>query len=379
MLKRLIIISGVTNNNFETVNTGFNRILHEYVKYCEELIHVGPGDKNFGYKKGNKFSLYTYPGYSKKNQIKRFYWLFFKSKKTIINTLNELNYDRKVDHIQIRLPDILTFFISIHLKKLLNKSFYMASDWFLAVKFNYPLFAIPAFILDKIQTKLISNEIVICTGDSLSEKYSKSLSYAYYSSTHEKSFPKNSSRFTNKIIYVGTLEPRKRVIDLIKAFNISDFLKNNITLNIIGSGSQKDRLISYVKERNISSIFFRGKINDYNILKKYYYESDLLVLPSLAEGTPRVFGEALSNGCLVSGVRDVSSNNKILKYSNGGFLFNPKDSKSISKIIEDLYKCDKNELLRLRKNANSYAKNHTISKEVNKMFDFINNNINSNI
>jgi len=91
-----------------------------------------------------------------------------------------------------------------------------------------------------------------------------------------KAFENNNK---TKILFVGSLDKRKQIDILIKAFsNILDRIPKNIQLTIIGHGVEYNKLIELVNYLQLNHrVIFLGRINDPKELKKYYTESFLSV------------------------------------------------------------------------------------------------------
>jgi glycosyltransferase involved in cell wall biosynthesis len=89
------------------------------------------------------------------------------------------------------------------------------------------------------------------------------------------------------LVFVGSLSERKGVIKLINNIKVS----KSFSLLIIGEGPLKD-IIENLSNK-IKSIHYVGKVINPTI---YIKNSDILVLPSEAEGLPLVILEALSVG-----------------------------------------------------------------------------------
>ncbi len=81
-----------------------------------------------------------------------------------------------------------------------------------------------------------------------------------------------------RLLYVGVVEKRKKVEELIKYVTKLNELSNSrkFVLNIIGGGNQLEYLRNlYDSQETV----FHGPIYDKEMLKKFYFESDLFVLP----------------------------------------------------------------------------------------------------
>lgn len=103
-------------------------------------------------------------------------------------------------------------------------------------------------------------------------------------------------------LYVGRLEQRKCVNDILDAFAIVKKTVPNATLTIVGDGSYKNELSQ--KYSNIAT--FTGYIND---PIDYYEQADIFVFASEHEGCPNVVLEAAAHGmaCIatdIDGIKD---------------------------------------------------------------------------
>ena len=131
---------------------------------------------------------------------------------------------------------------------------------------------------------------------------------------------KKKINFSKRIsfVYVGGLNYRKDPFSLIKAFEKICF-NNNSLLHIIGNGPLQNKIYHYIKKKNLTNhVILHGFLEcPYSIVS----ESDVFVLPSHSEGTPRAAMEALFLGipCVL---RDVEGNSELIdKDLNNGELF----------------------------------------------------------
>ncbi len=82
-----------------------------------------------------------------------------------------------------------------------------------------------------------------------------------------------------KLLYVGAIEERKKIKELIDIVIQANREGKKFTLTVIGGGSHLNFLKQYVLENAVTCIDFTGPIYDKENLKKYYFNSDLFVLP----------------------------------------------------------------------------------------------------
>jgi len=80
-----------------------------------------------------------------------------------------------------------------------------------------------------------------------------------------------------KLLYVGIVENRKKIKDLIEIVLQLNEKINRFSLTIIGSGDNLEELKEEYKTN--SEIKFLGAIYDFDKLKSYYFKSDLFILP----------------------------------------------------------------------------------------------------
>jgi len=86
------------------------------------------------------------------------------------------------------------------------------------------------------------------------------------------------------ILFIGSIEKRKKIIELIDAFlEAYNFFNKKIKLMIIGEGSEKENLENYVNSSLLKEkIEFKGAIIESNILEKYYKRAIVSVSPGQA-------------------------------------------------------------------------------------------------
>lgn len=173
--------------------------------------------------------------------------------------------------------------------------------------------------------------------------------------------PLNNKKTNNKILLlsVGRLEKQKNYINLIKALRGID-----IDLLIIGRGSLKQKILDVAKKEKVSlRIIDKVKNSD---MPKIYNEADLFILPSLAEGHPKVLLEACACGLPVIATR-IKGVVDIIRNKKNGILIQ-QNNYSIARAIK-LLMSDKKLANRLSKNAQALMEakfnlKHLIKKEI---------------
>ncbi len=138
---------------------------------------------------------------------------------------------------------------------------------------------------------------------------------------NKKFFNNSISQINTKYLYVGSYSDRKNVLELVECFVKFKKKYTNISLDMYGAGPLRRSLDKLILNLGADTYIF---VHDHSkdIEKKYSFY-DVLVLPSLSEGTPRVALEALFNGlrCILRNVDGASE----FYDSENVFLFNDND------------------------------------------------------
>lgn len=135
--------------------------------------------------------------------------------------------------------------------------------------------------------------------------------------------------------YTGGVEKRKKLELLFNAVKYIELESLNIACFIVGDGPALEFYKQYVKEKNISKVYFWGrKIED---VHKYFAMSDLFILPS--EGG-LLINDAFSVGKPIIATEEAVSGGKSVEdyVINGynGFLIEKNNPLELSKIIKKI-------------------------------------------
>lgn len=178
----------------------------------------------------------------------------------------------------------------------------------------------------------------------------------------EKFKPVIKNDFIFRFLYVGRLEPRKRVLETVKIFE--QFLKKyqgnkKIEFIIVGRGSEYKKIKEYINTNKLKEV----KLKEFsNNIKEYYDKSNCLLLLSRGEGLPLVLLEAISSGLGVIATQDASGLSKIVKPGDNGYIV--KDELNKLEVI--------NKMKESIKNFNKFSKKSrliAISYDWNKVVD----------
>ena len=162
-----------------------------------------------------------------------------------------------------------------------------------------------------------------------------------------------SNESSIQILFVGRLHPVKRPHLLIEAFSLLREEFPQAKLIIVGDGVERSHLERLVTKLGISdNAKFLGFQNHDNVLE-IMRKSDLIVLPSLMEGNPRVLVEAMMIGLPIVAT-NVPGISDLLQHSRTGHLVEQASPKNLYKAIS--YVLNHNEYaLEIAENARKYA------------------------
>ena len=271
-----------------------------WLKYVDQVDVVGPLvkqepdviDLNYEHSQINFFKI---PSFHLTNGI-----AFFKSfivMPFILFKVFRVMY--KADHIHLRCPGnigLLASFVQI-LFPYKKKTAKYAGNWDPKAKQPWT-YNLQKWILSN--TFLTRNMQVLVYGEWPSQtKNIKPFFTATYS-TNEFTAPIVERKLGSKIkfLFVGTLSSGKRpiyAVKLVESLNSKGF---NVSLDILGEGKKREVIVNYCDEKNINDIITLHGNKTSEEVKKWYLESDFVILPSKSEGWPKVVAEAMFWGCV---------------------------------------------------------------------------------
>lgn len=139
-----------------------------------------------------------------------------------------------------------------------------------------------------------------------------------YNPVDETIFYPKSERYHDrniiKYISVGRLVDQKNFILLINAFLLLSKKYDNVELNILGDGADREKLEKLIADNSLTNINLLGNVNN---VADYLRDADVFVLASKFEGLPMTVLEAMSVGlpCVctnVGGNKDIITDNGVL-------------------------------------------------------------------
>ncbi len=163
---------------------------------------------------------------------------------------------------------------------------------------------------------------------------------------------------SNLVIVAATIWPSKNTMGFIRALALLKDTTCDFKIKWFGKVADQseyfDKCESLIRELNLeNNIELLDKTS--NIIFEYQ-KADFLCLPSFYEGTPNVICEAMSCGLPIL-CSDVCDNARYVSNNMNGFLFNPKDTVSIAKSLEDALMMDDMQYVEMRDMSCSIALN----------------------
>ena len=145
-------------------------------------------------------------------------------------------------------------------------------------------------------------------------------SFGYFTPQSRPSLHKPSNDNTIKLIWVGNMLKLKRVIDILCVYK--DLQKKyNISLDIIGEGTERNNLENYSKNNKLSNIRFIDFIPNDKV-KELMNNADIYIFPSNGyEGWGAVVNEAMQSKCAVVASQETGAARSIIKNNYNGLTY----------------------------------------------------------
>jgi glycosyltransferase involved in cell wall biosynthesis len=168
-----------------------------------------------------------------------------------------------------------------------------------------------------------------------------------------------------KLVFVGRLDPEKKVDTLIKAMPYVLKKYEKVHAIIVGFGNMEKSLKKLVKKLKLGKeITFCGKVSNDEVVMAHS-SGDIFILPSLSELEGMSVLESMScgNPILIANSKESASVDFV---DGNGFLFKPEDPKDLA---EKALKLLKNEELRESMALRSFenSRHYDINKSVDKL------------
>lgn len=232
------------------------------------------------------------------------------------------------------IADLTNFFIRKNTKRIssirgdLNMNYSMDYKIFGNMFANFHYFIVSFFDLVFAMNKEMKEVLIKkkCKNIQMIPNFINEIDFKYIKKSKDLATEKN-------IVFVGSLSKRKMPGLLIETVVKMIEKGNKIKLILVGDGPLKSKLLEVIDNKNLTSKI--EIIGFHNNPIDYVKNADLLVLPSLSEGTPRAVMEALYVGipCVM---RNLSTNDNLVLNGENGYLFNENND-----LEEKILKCIK--------------------------------------
>ena len=132
-----------------------------------------------------------------------------------------------------------------------------------------------------------------------------------------------------RIVFIGRLAPKKRVSDLIRAFERIAADYPDAELVVVGEGPLGEELRELAADLGVAGrVTFTGRVEESEI-PRYYASAELFVLPSVWEGHPLTLLEAWAAGRPVIAT-DVEGLAEFVDHRETGYLVSPRDPEGLA-------------------------------------------------
>jgi len=140
------------------------------------------------------------------------------------------------------------------------------------------------------------------------------------------------------ILFVGRHEPRKGLLDLLKAYRLMRKAGCQCRLLIVGSGPQEREARRYVMTRRLQDVVFLGRVSDAE-KAQLYRTADVFVSPATGrESFGIVLLEAMAAGTPIV-CSDIHGYKGVVRRNEQGLLVPPRDPKALAaatlRLLED--------------------------------------------
>jgi glycosyltransferase involved in cell wall biosynthesis len=136
------------------------------------------------------------------------------------------------------------------------------------------------------------------------------------------------------LVFVGDLTQKKGILELMECIEQKNIPSIFSELFIVGDGALYDELKKRASKIDYPKIKMTGRLNR-SELDAIYSQCHILILPSYAEGFPKVIAEGAAFGC-VPIVTDISSISQYIIDGESGFLMENSTPHAIKEALEKI-------------------------------------------
>src|SRR5204863_5817763 len=141
------------------------------------------------------------------------------------------------------------------------------------------------------------------------------------------------------ILFVGRFEPRKGLLDLMKAYRILRKTGCECRLLVVGGGPQDKEVRRYLMTRKLGGVEFLGRVSD-DERAALFKTADVYISPATGgESFGIVLLEAMAAGTAIV-ASDIHGYKGVVRRGREGLLVPPNDPKAIAAAIGRLLRDD---------------------------------------
>ena len=149
--------------------------------------------------------------------------------------------------------------------------------------------------------------------------------------------PRITSELTEKrLISVGRLSPEKGYMDLLKVYSVLANKHPDWVLDIIGDGSEKERLEKFINNHNLNDKVSLHGFQNKEYIDKLMHKSSIYVMTSYTESFGIVLLEAMSHGLPCIAFDSAEGARDLIDSGMNGYLIKNRSYIAMIKKIEDL-------------------------------------------
>ena len=159
-----------------------------------------------------------------------------------------------------------------------------------------------------------------------------------------------------EITFIGRLSKEKGLVDLIDVFKLVNIKKPDWHLNIIGDGTEREKLINKIKEDNLENVITLPGFKNKDELKTILLQTSLYVMTSFTESFGLVLIEAMAYGIPCLAFDSAQGANEIIDNQVNGYLIPDRNKEAMASALLTLIND-----LNLRKEMGSLAHAKSLS------------------
>lgn len=322
---------------------GYFPILRQFLKNINELTLIATGTtekiQRFNYrdKGSNKLQVITLKNTD--SYINKMLWQF-----ALILELVRLQRINQFHLINIQIPSLYKLPLPLILARLLNIPVVLSihGNWdppsFKPPFLQSLLRSIERVVL-RISLRFSSGVITAnseLAGKIRSLRFKKPIQVIPYGAdlSQFNSSVKKITNFSPFILFVGQISKAKGIYSLLESFLNVKLKQPELNLLLIGRKRENYTFSSLITKEINKSIHFLGYLPQ-NEVAKYMRTAEIVILPSLSEGSPKVLCEALACGTPVIGTR-IAGIDEIIIDGMNGILVSPNNTDELTIATEKI-------------------------------------------